>query len=91
MLLLRSRTLPNQDRQVSATGIWRSLPVFHAVIASSRTGQCTWAVHRDDQTDFDSPRAGEADFIITRHRNGPIAEIMVHFQGHYGRFAEPPT
>jgi replicative DNA helicase len=46
-------------------------------------------VHRDDQTDFESPRLGEADFIVTRHRHGPVAKILVHFQGHYGRFVDP--
>lgn len=47
-------------------------------------------VHRDDQADVESPRAGEADFIVTRHRQGPVAKIAVHFQGHYGRFVDPP-
>lgn len=47
-------------------------------------------LHRDDQDDFHGTRAGEADFIITRHRNGPVAKINVHFQGHCGRFVDPP-
>jgi replicative DNA helicase len=45
-------------------------------------------VHRDDQHDRDSPRAGEADFLVTRHRAGPVSVITVAFQGHYGRFVD---
>ena len=32
--------------------------------------------------------AGEADFIVAKHRNGPTDEITVAFQGHYSRFAD---
>ena len=28
-------------------------------------------LHREDVYDRDSPRAGEADFIVAKHRNGP--------------------
>ena len=36
----------------------------------------------------ESPRAGEADFIVAKHRNGPTATITVAFQGHYSRFVD---
>jgi replicative DNA helicase len=29
-------------------------------------------LHRDDYYDKESPRAGEADFIVAKHRNGPL-------------------
>jgi replicative DNA helicase len=45
-------------------------------------------IHRDDQTEPESPRAGEADFRVSRHRLGPQATIVVAFQGHYGRFVD---
>ena len=45
-------------------------------------------VHRDDQDDQRSPRAGEADFIVSRHRHGPVATVTVAFQGFYGRFVD---
>ena len=45
-------------------------------------------IHRHDQTEPDSPRAGEADFKVSRHRLGPQATIVVAFQGHYGRFVD---
>ncbi|WP_407699398.1 replicative DNA helicase [Streptomyces alkaliphilus] len=43
-------------------------------------------LHREDAYDKESPRAGEADLIVAKHRNGPTATITVAFQGHYSRF-----
>lgn len=43
-------------------------------------------LHREDAYEKDSPRAGEADLIVAKHRNGPTATITVAFQGHYSRF-----
>ncbi|MFJ3229160.1 replicative DNA helicase [Streptomyces sp. NPDC086783] len=45
-------------------------------------------LHREDAYEKDSPRAGEADFIVAKHRNGPTATITVAFQGHYSRFVD---
>ena len=45
-------------------------------------------LHRDDMYDRDSPRAGEADFIVAKHRNGPTATVTTAFQGHYSRFVD---
>jgi len=45
-------------------------------------------LHREDAYDRDSPRAGEADFIVAKHRNGPTATVTVAFQGHYSRFVD---
>ncbi|MCZ4098010.1 replicative DNA helicase [Streptomyces sp. H39-C1] len=45
-------------------------------------------IHRDDAYEKDSPRAGEADLIVAKHRYGPTATITVAFQGHYGRFVD---
>jgi len=36
----------------------------------------------------ESPRAGEADLIVAKHRNGPTATITVAFQGHCARFVD---
>lgn len=44
-------------------------------------------LHRDDAYDKESPRAGEADIIVAKHRGGPTKTIPVAFQGHYSRFA----
>ena len=43
-------------------------------------------LHREDAYDQESPRAGEADVIVAKHRNGPTDTIVVAFQGHYSRF-----
>ncbi|MGW5333618.1 replicative DNA helicase [Streptomyces bauhiniae] len=45
-------------------------------------------VHRDDAYDKESPRAGEADLIVAKHRNGPTATITVASQLHYSRFED---
>jgi replicative DNA helicase len=45
-------------------------------------------LHREDHYEPESPRAGEADFIVAKHRNGPTATVTVAFQGHYSRFAD---
>jgi len=44
-------------------------------------------LHREDMYDKESARAGEADVIVAKHRNGPTKTITVGFQGHYSRFA----
>jgi replicative DNA helicase len=43
-------------------------------------------LHRPDLYDKESERAGEADFIVAKHRNGPTKDITVAFQAHYSRF-----
>ncbi len=45
-------------------------------------------LHREDAYERESPRAGEADFIVAKHRNGPTDTIVVAFQGHYSRFVD---
>lgn len=48
-------------------------------------------LHREDLYEKESPRAGEADFIVAKHRNGPTDTITVAFQGHYSRFVDMAT
>ncbi|MDO5749575.1 MAG: replicative DNA helicase [Rothia sp. (in: high G+C Gram-positive bacteria)] len=43
-------------------------------------------LHREDMYDPDSPRVGEADMIIAKHRGGPTKTISLGFQGKYSRF-----
>ncbi|MCO8308855.1 replicative DNA helicase [Streptomyces sp. RKCA-744] len=45
-------------------------------------------IHREDAYEKESPRAGEADLIVAKHRHGPTATITVAYQGHYGRFVD---
>ncbi|MGW0780383.1 replicative DNA helicase [Streptomyces sp. NPDC002913] len=45
-------------------------------------------LHREDAYERESPRAGEADLIVGKHRGGPVATITTAFQGHYARFVD---
>jgi replicative DNA helicase len=45
-------------------------------------------LHREDALERESPRAGEADLIVAKHRHGPTATVTVAFQGHFSRFAD---
>lgn len=45
-------------------------------------------LHRQDMHEIDSPRAGEADLIVDKHRGGPRATITVAAQPHYSRFVD---
>lgn len=43
---------------------------------------------RPDTRERDDPRAGEADLILAKHRDGPISTVAVAHQLHYSRFAD---
>ena len=45
-------------------------------------------IHREDMYEKESPRAGEADIMLVKQRNGPTANVTVAFQGHYSRFVD---
>jgi replicative DNA helicase len=45
-------------------------------------------LHREAAYERDSPRAGEADLIVAKHRNGPTRTITVAFHGHFSRFTD---
>ena len=45
-------------------------------------------LYREDVFEPESPRAGEADLIVAKHRNGPTDTITVAFQGRYSRFVD---
>lgn len=49
-------------------------------------------IHRPDHYEFESGRAGEADLIVDKNRNGPRGVVTVGFQGYYARFVDlaPP-
>jgi replicative DNA helicase len=44
-------------------------------------------LHRPDLGEKEHPRAGEADVILAKQRNGPTGTVTVAFQGMYSRFA----
>jgi replicative DNA helicase len=45
-------------------------------------------LHRPDAFERDDPRAGEADIILGKHRNGPTATITVAHQLHLSKFVD---
>jgi replicative DNA helicase len=47
-------------------------------------------LHREDAYEKESPRAGEADLIVAKHRNGPTRDVVVSSQLHYSRFVDMP-
>ncbi|MEB4614870.1 replicative DNA helicase [Leucobacter sp. M11] len=48
-------------------------------------------LHRESSYEKDNPRAGEADFILAKQRNGPTGTVTVSFQGHFSRFQDMPA
>ncbi|MBO1901252.1 replicative DNA helicase [Leucobacter weissii] len=48
-------------------------------------------LHRESTYEKDHPRAGEADLILAKQRNGPTGTVTVAFQGHYSRFQDMPS
>lgn len=45
-------------------------------------------LHRESAYEKENTRAGEADLIVAKHRNGPTDTVTVGFQGHFSRFAD---
>ncbi|PSL37237.1 primary replicative DNA helicase [Labedella gwakjiensis] len=45
-------------------------------------------LHRESAYEKENPRAGEADLIVAKHRNGPTDTVTVAFQGHFSRFTD---
>jgi replicative DNA helicase len=45
-------------------------------------------LHREDFYEKESPRAGEADLIVAKHRNGPTKDVVMLSQLHYSRFVD---
>jgi replicative DNA helicase len=90
------------DRIVSITGVGEE-EVYDATVLGSHNfvadgvavhnsieqdADMVVLLHREELYERESPRAGEADFIVAKHRNGPTATITVAFQGHYSRFVD---
>lgn len=56
--------------------------------AIERAADVVIILSRPDQDDLESPRAGEADLMVARNRNGPTATATVAYQYHYCRFID---
>lgn len=47
-------------------------------------------INRPDYQNPDDARAGEVDFIVAKHRGGPIGTVTAAHQLHYSKFSDPP-
>ena len=47
-------------------------------------------LHRESAYEAENARAGEADLIVAKHRNGPTRTVTVGFHGHFSRFVDLP-
>jgi replicative DNA helicase len=66
-------------------------PILADLCESDVIGQVADLVillHREDAYERESPRAGEADFIVTKNRYGPVATVTTIHQAHYARFID---
>jgi replicative DNA helicase len=43
-------------------------------------------IYREEYYDKNSERPGEADIIVSKHRNGPVGEVVLTFQKDYPKF-----
>jgi len=78
---------PVYDATVKATHNF----IADGIVAHNSIEQDSDAVillYREDAFERESPRAGEADLILAKHRNGPTGTVTVAFQGHYSRFVD---
>ncbi|WP_435109774.1 replicative DNA helicase [Nocardiopsis synnemataformans] len=48
-------------------------------------------LYREEVHDPETPRAGEVDIIVGKHRNGPTATVTVAWQGQYARMWDMAT
>jgi replicative DNA helicase len=88
-LIATSDVLWDEIAEVESIG---DQEVFDATVLGAHNfianGDVVILLHREDAYERESPRAGEADLIVAKHRNGPTATITVAFQGHYTRFVD---
>jgi replicative DNA helicase len=89
------RRLRAQARDTGATVVV-TLP--EEVVIDRATPQGVWGrlpdvvlqLQRPDMHDRDSPRVGEVDLVLLRHRTGPVATVTCAFQGYYARTVDLP-
>jgi replicative DNA helicase len=78
------------NRQVEART--SKLPDLHTDLRDSdavaHVADVVILLFREDAYVRESPRAGEADILVAKHRHGPVGTVTVAFQGHYSRFVD---
>jgi archaellum biogenesis ATPase FlaH len=74
-----------RDERLSAVHPIAQLTHYDAI---ERVADVVIILRRPDQDDRESPRAGEADLMVAKNRNGPTATATVAYQYHYCRFID---
>ena len=67
---------------------WAPMSSFTHSAAIEQVSDVAILLDRVDQDELESPRAGEADLIVAKNRNGPTATVTVACQLHYCRFVD---
>jgi replicative DNA helicase len=67
---------------------WAPMSSFTHGAAIEQVSDVAILLDRVDQDGLESPRAGEADLIVAKNRNGPTATVTVACQLHYCRFVD---
>ena len=86
-----------RDRSGSAdalhdeSGAWTAVASALETNSLEQDADMVVLLHRESMYEKESPREGEADVIVAKHRNGPTGTIVVAFQGHYSRFTNMAT
>lgn len=66
----------------------RSIAALTHGAAIERISDVVILLDRLDQDELESPYAGEANLIVAKNRNGPVATVTVACQLHYCRFVD---
>jgi replicative DNA helicase len=84
-VVVAAQLSPDPEQRADRTPLLADLRDSDAI---AQAADLVVLLHREGALERESPRAGEADFIVAKHRNGPTATVTVAFQGHYSRFAD---
>jgi replicative DNA helicase len=60
--------------------------VTHNSGAIEQDADLVMFIYRDEYYNKESTRAGEADIILAKHRNGAVGEITLTFQSEFPKF-----
>ena len=85
---LKISIIVSANAEMRQEGVLTASPIAQLTHSNAieRVADVVIIVDRPDQDDREHPRAGEADLIVAKNRNGPTATVTVAFQGHYCRF-----
>ena len=85
---LKISIIISASAEMRQEGVLTASPIAQLTYSNAieRVADVVIIVDRPDQDDREHLRAGEADLIVAKNRNGPTATVTVAYQGHYCRF-----